>query len=160
MKIVMRIVVVALCLVAAVAAQAPNLVGQWQGTLVSPGAQLRLVIVIAASGQGNTLTATTYSIDQPGGGRAATVAVQGGNVRITVAPLNASFEGKLSADGNSLAGTFTQGVTLPLTLERANKDTRGRCRRHRGQWQRTRLSPSRWQRSSPIIRATLERASP
>jgi len=123
MKIVLRIAVVALCLVAAVAAQAPSLVGQWQGTLVSPGAQLRLVIVIAASGQGNTLTATTYSIDQPGGGRAATVAVQGGNVRITVAPLNASFEGKLSADGNSLAGTFTQGVTLPLTLERANKDS-------------------------------------
>ena len=123
MKIVSRIVVVVLCLVAAVAAQAPNLVGQWQGTLVSPGAQLRLVIVIAASGQGNTLTATSYSIDQPGGGIAAAVAVQGGNVRITVAPLNASFEGKLSPDGNSIAGTFTQGVTLPLTLERANKET-------------------------------------
>ena len=123
MKIVLRIVVVVLCLVAAVAAQAPNLVGQWQGTLVSPGAQLRVVIVIAASGQGNTLTATSYSIDQPGGGIGAAVAVQGGNVRITVAPRNASFEGKLSADGNSITGTFTQGVTLPLTLERANKET-------------------------------------
>jgi len=86
MKIVLRIVVVALCLVAAVAAQAPNLVGQWQGTLSNQGKELRLVFVIAASGQGNTLTATLYPIDQGAQRINATVTAQGGAVRITVAP--------------------------------------------------------------------------
>jgi uncharacterized protein (TIGR03435 family) len=123
MKALVRWTVLVLLLAGGVVAQTQNLVGQWQGTLAVQGKELRLVFVIAAAGQGNTLTATTYSIDQGPGGIGAAVAVQGGNVRITVAPLNATFEGKLSADGNSIAGTFTQGAPVPLTLARANKDS-------------------------------------
>ena len=37
MKHLLKIVAVVLCLAAAVAAQAPNLVGQWQGTLAFQG---------------------------------------------------------------------------------------------------------------------------
>jgi hypothetical protein len=64
MRIVARMVVVVLCLAGVVTAQTQNLVGQWQGTLSIQGKELRLVFVLAASGQGNTLSATLYSIDQ------------------------------------------------------------------------------------------------
>src|SRR5678815_3690793 len=121
MKMLLRIVVGLLCLVGAVAAQTQNLVGQWQGTL---DGKLRLVFVFAASGQGNTLTATMYSIDQSPMAIGATPTVSGGNVRLVVAPAGISFEGKVSADGNSIVGTFTQGPgSIPLTLERTNKET-------------------------------------
>ncbi len=45
-------------------------------------------------------------------------------MRFAVAPLGASYEGKLSADSKSLTGTFKQGsVSYPLTLARATPDT-------------------------------------
>jgi uncharacterized protein (TIGR03435 family) len=124
MRIVARMVVVVLCLAGVVTAQTQNLVGQWQGTLSIQGKELRLVFVIATVGQGNTFAATMHSIDQGGGGIAATVAAQGATVRLSVAPAGITFEGKLAADGNSIAGTFTQGPgSIPLTLARATKET-------------------------------------
>jgi uncharacterized protein (TIGR03435 family) len=103
-----------------VGAQTPNLVGQWQGTLAE---KLRLVFVVAAVGQGNTLSATLYSIDQAPNPIPATITVQGGAVRLAVAVAGITFDGKLSPDGNSIVGTFTQGPgSTPLTLVRAIGD--------------------------------------
>ena len=123
MKSLLKIVAVVLCLVAAVAAQAPNLVGQWQGTLAFQGKELRLVFMLAASGQGQTLSATLYSIDQAPNPIPATITVQGGAVKIAVAVAGITFDGKLSPDSNSIVGTFTQGPgSTPLTLVRASGD--------------------------------------
>jgi uncharacterized protein (TIGR03435 family) len=123
MRTLSRIVVVVLCLTAALTAQTQNLVGQWQGTLAFQGKELRLVFVLAASGQGNTLSATLYSIDQAPNPIPATITVQGGAVRIAVAVAGITFDGKLSPDNNSIVGTFTQGPgSTPLTLVRATGD--------------------------------------
>ena len=124
MKSLLRLVFL-LVLLSAVAphAQTQNLAGQWQGAL-QVGKELRLVFILAPTGQGNALSATMYSIDQGAQSIAATVTVQGGTVRLSVAPAGISYEGKLAADGNSIVGTFTQGPgNLPLTLTRANKET-------------------------------------
>jgi uncharacterized protein (TIGR03435 family) len=124
MKSLMRLVLLVACVsAAALDAQTQNLAGQWQGTL-QVGKELRLVFVLTPTGQGNALSATMHSIDQGGQSIAATVTVQGGTVRLSVAPAGISYEGKLAADGNSIVGTFTQGPgNLPLTLTRANKET-------------------------------------
>lgn len=115
-----RTAVLVLLLSGAVGAQAPNLVGQWQGTF---GGKLRLIFVISAVGQGNTLSTTGYSIDQTPAPIPMTTTVQGSSVRLVVTALGASFEGKVSADGNSIVGTWSQGGgSAPLTVERANKD--------------------------------------
>ena len=107
----------------AVGAQTQNLAGQWQGTLGIQGKELRLVFVIAAVGQGNTLAATLYSIDQAPNPIAAQITVQGGAVKLAVAIAGITFDGKLSPDGNSIVGTFTQGPgATPLTLVRAVGD--------------------------------------
>jgi uncharacterized protein (TIGR03435 family) len=65
-----------------------------------------------------------YSIDQGAQGVPATVTVQGSTVRMAMSGIGAAFEGTLTADGNTLAGTFTQGgKPLPLSLQRATPDT-------------------------------------
>ena len=123
MKTVMRSLVVVALLSAALMAQTQDLAGQWQGTLQA-GKELRLVFMITRNAAGGGLSGTLHSIDQGGGGLAATVAAQGGTVRIGVAPAGITFEGKLAADGNAIDGTFMQGAgSLPLRLVRATKET-------------------------------------
>ena len=75
---------------ASVSAQPQNLAGQWQGTL---GDRLRLVFVLAPSGQGNQLGATMYSIDQTPQGVVATPTIQGGTVRLDIMAIGGSFAG-------------------------------------------------------------------
>jgi uncharacterized protein (TIGR03435 family) len=115
--------VVALVVLSAGAAQAQNLSGNWQGTLEAGGRSLRLVFTVA-NADGGGLRAVMYSIDQGGQGIPATVAVQGSTVRINAAGINVTFEGTLSADGNSIAGNFVQGGNpISTTLQRATKET-------------------------------------
>ena len=54
---------------------------------------------------------------------ADSVTVQGTSFKLTVVPLRATYEGTISADGNSIDGTWSQGVPLPLTLARATPAT-------------------------------------
>jgi uncharacterized protein (TIGR03435 family) len=124
MKMLVRWIVVAVLLLSgAVAAQGQNLAGAWQGTLQA-GKELRLVFVIASNAATGGLTGTMYSIDQGAQGVAASVTAQGDTIRMAVATIGATFEGKLSADGNSIVGTFMQGPgSLPMTLARATKET-------------------------------------
>ena len=108
----------------ATALQAQEISGTWQGSLQPPGAPNALRLVMKISKEVDQLKGTLYSIDQGAQSIAATVTVQGGTVRMSVAPAGISYEGKLAADGNSIVGTFTQGPgNLPLTLTRANKET-------------------------------------
>jgi uncharacterized protein (TIGR03435 family) len=70
------------------------------------------------------LKAMFYSIDQPGAGVASTTMTRdGSNVKITLAPLLGTYEGKMSADGNLMTGTWSQGgAPLPLSLARATAE--------------------------------------
>jgi uncharacterized protein (TIGR03435 family) len=124
MRMFLRMMALIVCVSAGMTAQSPqNLAGQWQGT-VQMGKDVRLAFVITSNAAGGGYSAMTYIIDGGGAGITATVVAQGGNVRINVAGDRATFEGKLSADGNSLAGTFSQGPnSSPLTLARATRET-------------------------------------
>jgi uncharacterized protein (TIGR03435 family) len=103
-------------------AHAQSVTGTWQGTL-NVGKELRIVITIA-SAAGGGLTGMMHSIDQGGQGIAASpVSLQGTTLRLAVSAIGVTYEGQLSADGNSIVGTFTQGgKPLPLTLRRATPD--------------------------------------
>lgn len=97
--------------------------GTWQGTLQVPGRELRTVFKISTT-DADTLKAVLYSIDQGGGGIPATsVTLQGSAVKISIVGIGGTFEGKVSADGNSIAGTWTQGQPLTLNLKRATPET-------------------------------------
>ncbi len=55
---------------------------------------------------------------------ASSATQQGSTLKIALSGLGANYEGKLSADGNSIAGAWTQGPEpLPLNLTRATPQT-------------------------------------
>src|ERR1700722_4654726 len=103
------------------ALQAQNITGNWQGTLQAGQQKLRIIFKIAL--EKDSLKATLYSIDQPSPPIAATIIRDGATVKVTVPSVNGNYEGKLSGDGNSIAGTWTQGAPLPLNLARATPET-------------------------------------
>jgi uncharacterized protein (TIGR03435 family) len=123
MKTLLRWVVAVVVLLSAGAASAQNVAGNWQGTLQAGGRSLRIIFSVSAA-DGGGLRAVMYSIDQGGQGVPATVTVQGSAVRMNAAGIGVTFEGSLSADGNSIPGNFVQGGnTISTTLQRATPDT-------------------------------------
>lgn len=103
---------------------AQNLIGIWQGALQIPGGpQLRTVFKIETT-EADKLKATLYSIDQGGTPIGAAITHQGSVVKIAVQAINGTYEGKLTADGNSIEGTWNQGgPPINLTLKRATAET-------------------------------------
>jgi uncharacterized protein (TIGR03435 family) len=107
-----------------------DIVGTWQGTLKiaanadHPEINLRLVFKISRS-DANALKAVWYSIDQ--GGQplpVATVSFQDGVLKFKITLVPRSYEGKMSADGKSIAGTWMEDTTpIPLPLARATPET-------------------------------------
>ena len=104
-------------------AQAKDLAGQWQGTLSAGGNQLRAVFKITKDDKG-VYSGNMYSIDQttqpiPIG----SITLKDSTVTIDVPVISGSYQGEMSADGNSIKGTWTQGPgSLPLELDRPAAD--------------------------------------
>ena len=92
--------------------------GDWAGTLDFGTAKLRLVLHVLSFDGG-----AKAGLDSPDQGVSAipvtTLTGDGKAVAFGLASIGASFKGTLSADGRSIAGTFTQnGRDTPLTLAR------------------------------------------
>ncbi len=98
----------------------------WQGTLhiAQANRDLRMVLKVAKDDKG-ALKATTYSIDQNGAVMPVdSASFDSGTFKFTIPTLDVKYEGKMSSDGKSIAGTFTQGaMTTPLLFERATPET-------------------------------------
>jgi len=123
MKVIMR-AALALALLMEGVAHGQSIAGNWQGTLQAGPQSLRLVFVVSSADTGG-LKATMYSIDQtPQGIPVSSITQLGTTVRMTISGINVTFDGTLSADGNTITGTFTQsGTPLSVTLAKATKDT-------------------------------------
>jgi uncharacterized protein (TIGR03435 family) len=103
------------------ALEAQDITGNWQGTLQAGPQKVRIVFKIAL--ENDMLKATLYTVDQASAPIATTITREGSTIKIRVPAANGNYEGKLSADGNSIAGTWTQGATLALNLARATGET-------------------------------------
>jgi pimeloyl-ACP methyl ester carboxylesterase len=103
---------------------AQDITGNWQGTITPPqGKPLRIVLRVTRDDSG-ALKALIYSIDQgPQGDRADSITMQDSTVKFVVGMIQLSYEGKLSADGNSITGTWTQGSQFPFNFQKATKAT-------------------------------------
>jgi uncharacterized protein len=104
------------------AQSAPDPTGCWKGQLDVGVMKLTLVFNIARNEEGN-LTATMDSPDQGAMGLPVSeVSFEDGTLVLTSAAVRGEFTGQLTADGNSLEGSWSQGGTdLLLVLERSEK---------------------------------------
>lgn len=116
-------------IVAQIAAPAPlaaqDVFGTWQGTLVTPARSLRLVFDVARDH--GRVKVVHFSIDQTGFASpvtADTIRLRERAVRFVFSRVRGTFEGTLTARGDTLAGTWTQGgPPRPLVFARATPRT-------------------------------------
>lgn len=104
-----------------VGTQAQSAPETWQGTL-HVGRDLRLVLQVTKTD--GEMKGKLFSIDQgPGGMATTTMSLDGGVLKFAIVGMDVSYEGKLSADGKSAAGTWRQGSReTPLVLEHVSAD--------------------------------------
>ena len=124
----LRFFAVALLAWGCATAYSQDIAGQWQGTLKAPtpsppGPGLRLVLQVAKTDSGKW-KAEVYSIDQTTDAiLSSELSFEGRVLKFNVDAVRGTYEGKLSEDGRSIAGTWNQGRPLPLDFKRATPET-------------------------------------
>jgi uncharacterized protein (TIGR03435 family) len=102
-----------------------DVVGIWQGTLhiAQANRDLRTELKIAKADEGS-LKLTFYSIDQGGQAFVASkTTFQDGTLAFSLDQIGGKYEGKMSADGKTITGAWTQGPnSIPLVLTRTLPD--------------------------------------
>jgi non-heme chloroperoxidase len=101
---------------------AQDISGIWQGT-VKAGKDLRVILEFENDKKGGW-TGKVYSIDQgPDATPITSVVLQGSDLKLSIDLTGSTYEGKLSADGTAITGTWKQFRSLPLDFRRATKET-------------------------------------
>jgi uncharacterized protein (TIGR03435 family) len=103
---------------------AQSIEGTWQGTLTIPGRNLEIRLAFKIAKNGSTYDGRFYNLAAGRQVDIGTITLQGNAVKIVIPGNGMTYEGKLDADGNSIAGTLTQGTNPnPLSLKRATAAT-------------------------------------
>jgi hypothetical protein len=97
--------------------------GAWEGAVTNPaGAKLRLVLHIR-TGAGGTIMLMDSPDQLAYGIPITTLSREGQKVTFDLKIANASYAGVLSPDGQTIAGTWTQGLGVPLNFTRGAEAT-------------------------------------
>jgi len=119
-----RLMIVGLVFFVASLAHAQDITGDWQGVL-SAGVDLHLVLHITKGADGG-LKATLDSLDQGANGiPVSSVTLKDSKLSLGVDAVHGTYEGTVSADGQSIKGTWSQGAALPLEFKRATTERKG-----------------------------------
>jgi pimeloyl-ACP methyl ester carboxylesterase len=95
-----------------------DIAGDWHGTLHTGGPDLQLVLHISKGADGS-LSSTLDSVDQGANGIPVnSTTLQNSNLKLVIDAVHGTYEGKVSSDGNSIAGTWSQDKPLPLEFKR------------------------------------------
>jgi uncharacterized protein len=97
---------------------AQDVTGDWNGKLNVNGGELRLVLHITKNADGR-LKATLDSVDQGANGiPVSSISLKDSKLSLAVSAVNGSYEGKVNSAVTEIAGTWTQGASLPLSFHR------------------------------------------
>ena len=114
----------AIALLAAATASAQDLAGTWQGTLPAGADQHRIALQIVKNAHGEWEIPACYVEFLHDDIQVDSLALRGANLKFTVNGGKGVFEGTVSADGATIAGTWAfDHRALPLELRRATKET-------------------------------------
>jgi hypothetical protein len=112
---------------------AQDIAGDWEGTLKAGPQELAssLQSTNLPTESGTALSAALTKV-RIGGARTPidSITLQGSNLKFAIAAVRGTYEGKLSTDGASIDGAWTQGRPLPLEFRRATPKTAWKDRRH------------------------------
>jgi hypothetical protein len=123
-KTMLRLTLATVILVPFAAAAQSDITGDWQGVLKTDNTKLRLVLHITAALSG-TLAATIDSVDQDSPDiPVSAITFESGILKLTVAQVHGSFEGKFSKDGTEINGTWTEGKRRALKFKRVTDSTK------------------------------------
>ncbi len=102
---------------------AQSIEGTWQGTIPNPNNEIRLAFTIAKSG--DAYQGTFFNLANGRQFNLGAITLQGTALKIAIPGNGMTYDGKLEADGNSIAGGLTQqnGNAQPLPLKRATPQT-------------------------------------
>ncbi len=101
--------------------QAASIAGHWEGAIQVPGVPLNIQVDVANGADGKPSATITIPAQGARDLGLTDVSFSAGEFAFTIpgAPGTPQFKGKLSADGQKLEGTFTQGgQSFPCNLER------------------------------------------
>ena len=111
-----RVLLVFVMLLCGIVASAVDFVGHWKGKVAN------LPIVFHVSNNG----AWSATLDSPMQGAmdipCGKVVVKGDSIEIDMPALRANYKGVIAQDDKSITGTFTQGMSLSLTLSRTTAE--------------------------------------
>jgi uncharacterized protein (TIGR03435 family) len=120
-----RVIMSAAFIVAAtVFLRGQSIAGTWQGTISYSQSNVRVVFVLEKKPDGSLHGGLNW-IDSNGFGMPfSAITFTSPEVTLAQSAIGVTFHGKLSADGHTIAGTWTQGkLSLPLALSLATADT-------------------------------------
>lgn len=105
-------------------ASAADVAGIWQGTLHIPQANRDLRVEFRIEKSADGYKTTFYSIDQGGQPLVASkTSFENGGLTVSLLVIGGKYEGKISADGKTIAGSLIQGpMPIALNLERTAPD--------------------------------------
>jgi uncharacterized protein (TIGR03435 family) len=100
---------------------AQSLEGVWQGNVTMPNAPESRAAIRVTRTDGS-LAGILFLLDNNAQMPVVNISLQGTTVKMSIAGM--TYEGALSADGNSIAGKLTRGAnTIPMPLKRATPET-------------------------------------
>jgi pimeloyl-ACP methyl ester carboxylesterase len=101
---------------------AQDIAGNWQGTITTPQGTPHRIILRVIHDDSGVLKARIYSIDQDfTGDWVDSISEHDSTVKFGVGMLELSYEGKLSSDGKTITGTWTQGGSTPFTFQKTTQ---------------------------------------
>jgi hypothetical protein len=116
--------VVATLLLPLAAGAQSGIEGDWKGSFEVDGTTLRLVLHIKPAPSGG-LVATLDSVDQDSPNiPVSSITFESTTLKLDVAQVNGSFEGKLSKDGDEIKGHWTEGKRRALNFRRVTDSTK------------------------------------
>jgi outer membrane receptor protein involved in Fe transport len=108
-------------LAAPAVAQAQEVAGAWHGVLIVGATVLRIVVRVKPAAAAGAFEGELVSPDQsPRGIPLGDIKMTGDKLSFAVPLIQGRFEGKWDAARQAWVGQFTQGVSLPLTLEKGD----------------------------------------
>jgi len=103
---------------------AQSIDGTWQGKLSIPERNLEIRLAFKIAKNGSAHEGRFYNFDAGRQATIGTITLEGNAVKIVIPGNGMTYEGKVDGDGNSIAGTLTQGTNpRPLSLKRATPET-------------------------------------